>query len=232
MIIWKSKIFSAKLQNAMDIMFLGHASFVLRGKTATVVTDPYDPVMVGFKFPKVRAGIVTVSHAHADHNKVENVDGDPKVVSGPGEYEIGGVSIFGVPTYHDKKQGEERGSNTVYAMNIDGVRVCHLGDLGHKLAEEQVGEIGAVDVLLIPVGGVYTIDAGEASEVVSQLEPRVVIPMHYNTPGLSPKTFSELSGVDEFLKEMGLEPVRDVKYSVAPDKLPEELQVVVLERKL
>lgn len=214
----------------MDVIFLGHSSFQIKGKTATVITDPYD-ASIGFKFPKLKADIVTISHEHADHNKPENVVGEPKQVSGPGEYEISGISIFGIATYHDAKQGEERGRNTVYVLSIDGIRLCHLGDLGHKLSEEQVGEVGTVDVLLTPVGGVYTIDAGEASEVVSQLEPRVVIPMHYNIPGLAPQTFGKLAPVDEFVEEMGLEPARLEKYSVTADKLPEEMQLVVLERR-
>lgn len=215
----------------MDVSFLGHASFRIRGKSVSVVTDPFSSDMVGFKFPKVTADIVTVSHDHQDHNQVALVAGNPKVISGPGEYEIGGVSIFGIPTYHDAKKGEERGRNTVYVLVLDGVRVCHLGDLGHKLTEEQVGEMGTVDILLIPVGGVYTIDSSQASEVVSQLEPRVVIPMHYNIPGLAPQTFSKLARVDEFVKEMGLEPARLEKYSITADKLPEEMQLVVLQRK-
>lgn len=215
----------------MDISFLGHSSFFLRGKGASLVTDPYDSAMVGFKFPRVRADIVTVSHEHEDHNKVESVPDGPKIVRGPGEYEIKGVSIFGVPTYHDNKGGQERGQNTVFVVSIDNLKVCHLGDLGHKLTGEQVGEVGSVDILFVPTGGVYTIDANEASEVVSQLEPRVVIPMHYQTPGLAQATFAGLAPVDEFIKELGIEPTREVKFSITADKLPEEMQVVVLERR-
>lgn len=215
----------------MEINWLGHASFKLRGKSVSLITDPFSSDMVGFRFPKTAADIVTVSHEHKDHNQVELVVGSPKVVSGPGEYEIAGVSIFGIPTYHDKQQGKERGRNTVYVITIDGVKVCHLGDLGHKLSEQQVGEIGAIDVLLIPVGGVYTIDASEAADVVSALEPKVVIPMHYRTSGLNPQVFAELSGVDEFIKEFGVEPLQESKYTTTVEKLPEEMQLVVLQRK-
>lgn len=216
----------------MDIVFLGHSSFRIKGKNAAVITDPFESGKVGFKFPKVEADIVTVSHDHWDHNQSSLVQGSPKVVSGPGEYEIKGISIFGVPTYHDAKQGAERGKNTVYVITIDNVRVCHLGDLGHTLSEAQVGEIGEVDILLVPVGGTYTISAKEAAEVVSSLEPKVVIPMHYKTGELNQETFGKLSGVDEFIKELGIEPVKDAKFSLTYDKLPEEMQVVILERKV
>lgn len=215
----------------MDIVFLGHSSFRIKGKNATVITDPFESGKVGFKFPKVEADIVTVSHDHWDHNQSSLVQGSPKVVSGPGEYEIKGVSVFGVPTYHDAKQGAERGKNTVYVITIDNMRVCHLGDLGHTLSEAQVGEIGEVDILLVPVGGVYTISTKEAAEVVSSLEPKIVIPMHYKTGELNQETFGKLAGVDEFVKEMGIGPIKDSKFNITYDKLPEEMQVVILERK-
>lgn len=213
--------------NTMDITYLGHSSFKLKGKGASVVTDPYSNE-TGLKYPKVEADIVTISHEHPDHNNSTGVGGDPKIINGAGEYEIGGVSIFGVPSYHDEKGGEERGRNTIYVINIDGVNVCHLGDLGHKLTSTELDEIGTVHVLLIPVGGVYTIDAGQAVEVVSQLEPSIVIPMHYNTPGLK----YELGSVEDFLKEIGTEPLRDAKFTVTVTTLPETMQVVVLERKV
>lgn len=210
----------------MDITYLGHSSFKLKGKGASVVTDPYSNE-TGLKYPKVEADIVTISHEHPDHNNFKGVGGEPKIINGAGEYEIGGVSIFGVPSYHDEKGGEERGRNTIYVINVDGVNVCHLGDLGHKLTSTELDEIGTVDVLLIPVGGVYTIDAAGAVEVVSQLESSVVIPMHYKTAGLK----YELGAVEDFLKEIGTEPLKDVKFTVTPMTLPETMQVVVLESK-
>ncbi len=196
-----------------------------------VVTDPFESGKVGFKFPKTEADIVTISHDHWDHNRADLVGGSPKAVNGPGEYEIKGVSIFGMPTYHDAKKGQERGKNTVYVITIDKIRVCHLGDLGHTLSEEQVGEAGEVDVLLAPVGGVYTIGAKEAGEIISRLEPKVVIPMHYKTGELNQETFGKLAEVGEFIKEVGIEPVRDSKFSITADKIPEEMQLVILERR-
>lgn len=215
----------------MDISWLGHSSFRIKGKNATVVTDPFESGKVGFKFPKTEADIVTVSHDHWDHNQAELVAGSPKVVSDPGEYEIKGVSIFGVPTYHDNKQGAERGRNTVYVITVDNIRICHLGDLGHTLSEEQVGEIGSVDILLIPVGGAYTIDPVQAGEAVSSLEPKIVVPMHYKTPESNQDIFGTLSEVGEFVKEIGVPQVKTDKLSVTFDKLPEEMQLVILERK-
>lgn len=214
------------MQKHMDIVYLGHSSFRIKGKNATIITDPYDS-SIGLKFPKVEADIVTVTHDHQDHNNTGGVGGSPRVVAGPGEYEIREVSIFGIPTFHDAKNGEERGRNTVYTISLDGMHLCHLGDLGHKLTQEQLGEIGAVDILFIPVGGVYTIDAAVAVEEISAIDPKVVIPMHYNVPGLK----YQLDPLEDFVKEVGMEPLRMDKYSVTSDKLPEERQLVVLELK-
>lgn len=209
----------------MDITHLGHASFKLKGKNATLVTDPYNP-SIGLKFPKVEADIVTISHDHRDHNDAEVVDGDPFVISGPGEYEIKDVKIIGVSSFHDEKKGAERGKNTIYNIRIDGLQVCHLGDLGQKeLTGEQLEEIGSVDILLIPTGGVYTVDALQAAEIASKFEPRIAIPMHY----FEENSIYKLDGVDKFLKEMGAEKKEPLeKLSMTVDKLPEELTVNVL----
>lgn len=220
----------------MEILWLGHSSFLLRAKSAKIVTDPYDASLVGFKFPKTEADIVTISHNHPDHNYsagVVGIDGkSPFVISGPGEYDVGGISVFGVATFHDEEGGSKRGKNTAYALDVDGLRVCHLGDLGHKLTDGQLTEIGSIDILLIPVGGFFTIDAKVAAEVVGQLEPKVVIPMHYKIPGLNQSNFASLSSVEPFLTEMGVAaPTPLPKLVVTPDKLPEQLQVVLLERK-
>lgn len=212
----------------MEIIYLGHSSFRIKGKTVTVVTDPYLAESTGLKFPKgIEANIVTLSHAHDDHNQASLIGGAPKVISGPGEYEIAGVSIFGTASHHDNKQGEERGANTIYTMTIDGVNVCHLGDLGHKLTDDQLDQIGNVDLLFVPVGGVYTIDAGEANEVVTEIEPKIVIPMHYKVEGLK----YQLAPVEDFVKEIGIAPVGDNKFTIMSDKIPEETQLVVLERR-
>lgn len=215
----------------MDILPLGHSSFKLRGKQATLVTDPYDAGAVGLKFPKnTEADIVTVSHSHPDHSMVAAVIGTPFVVNGPGEYEIKGISVIGIATFHDAEDGKARGKNTAYRIEIDGVRFAHLGDLGHQLSAQQIDILDGLDVLFVPVGGLYTIDAKLAATVVGQIDPKIVIPMHYQTPALKADLAEKLAPVSVFLKEMGKEGVTAVpKLTVTKDKLPAEMQVVVLE---
>lgn len=214
----------------MDITSLGHSSFRLRGKTATVVMDPFDSDMVGLKFPKhTQADIVTVSHEHKDHNTVSVVEGNPYIVNGPGEYEIKGVGIVGHGCYHDEENGASRGRNTIYRIEIDGISIVHLGDVGHALSAGQIDDLDGVDILLVPVGGVYTIDSIQAAAITNEIEPSIVIPMHYARPDLNQKSFSGLSEVSAFLKEIGKEATPQPKLSVTRDKLPEEMQVVILE---
>lgn len=213
----------------MEINWLGQACFRIKGKNATVVIDPFDPEAIGLKLPKdLAADAVLQSHEHKDHSNLAAVAGDPIQVTGPGEYEVKGISIVGIPTFHDKSLGSERGMNTVYNITIDGINIVHLGDLGHTLSEEQVQLIDLTDILLIPVGGVYTIDAKDATQVVAQLEPKVIIPMHYgDIPGLK----FELAPVSDFLKELGKDVAEPVnKYVITKDKLPEEPQVVVFQK--
>lgn len=225
----------------MEITWLGHASFKIRTYVSqygwvTVVTDPYDSEMVGLRFPKTTADIVTVSHDHQDHSASEAIGKDPSVPDGPkilrgsGEYEVKGVTIRGVPTWHDEKKGELRGENTVFVIESEGIRVAHLGDLGHTLTDDQLGEIGNIDIVLIPVGGFYTIDAEVAVEVVGQLEPKVTIPMHYKVPGMK-EGFDKLAGVEEFVKEMGAEAKLMPKFEVKKGGFGEEMELVILERK-
>lgn len=215
----------------MDITYLGHSSFKLRGKQATVVTDPFTTSMVGLPFPKhTTADIVTVSHDHEDHNAASAIEGNPFIISGPGEYEVKGVGVVGLGVYHDDAGGAKRGKNTIYRIEIDGISVVHLGDIGHELSVSEVDSLDGIDVLFVPVGGIYTIDAATAVKVVGEVEPFIVIPMHYMVAGLDQKTFAGLSGVDAFLKEMGKSDVTPLpKLSITKDKLPEEMQVVVLE---
>lgn len=214
----------------MEITYLGHASFKIKGKNVTIVTDPFNPSFVGIKFPKVEADVVTISHGHEDHNFKSVVEGHPIIVSGPGEYEIKGVKIVGVAAYHDISKGSERGKNTIYRILVDGVSIVHCGDLGHKLDDGQVEMLEGSNILMIPVGGFYTIDGAVASEVVSQINPTIIIPMHYNIPSLDQKNFSKLADIGPFLKEMGKESiVAQAKLVVTKDKLPVEPMVVVLE---
>jgi L-ascorbate metabolism protein UlaG (beta-lactamase superfamily) len=215
----------------MDITFLGHSSFRLKGKTASLVTDPFDPRVVGFPFPKVSADIVTISHNHDDHNKAELVKDVKKVVSGPGEYEINEVSIIGISSYHDDKKGAKRGKNTIYVIEMDGLRIVHLGDLGHKLSEKFIEKVGSVDVLIIPVGGEYTIDATQAAELVRTIEPKIIIPMHFKVPKLNAQTFAKISSVEPFLTQIGIPVEKTNKLNVSSIAIEEEQKVVLLENK-
>lgn len=215
----------------MDITFLGHASFCLRGRTASLVTDPFDPKMVGFPFPKISADIVTISHKHGDHNKAELVKNVKKVVSGPGEYEINDVSIIGISSYHDDKKGARRGKNTIYVIEMDGLRIVHLGDLGHKLSGKFIEKVGSVDVLMIPVGGEYTIDAAQATELVRTIEPKIIIPMHFKVPKLNAETFSKLSSAEPFLTQVGISVEKINKLTISSIGIEEEQKVVLLENK-
>ena len=209
----------------MDITWLGHSCFRIKGSHATVITDPYSPSL-GYSLGKPTANIVTVSHQHQGHCYIEGIGGQPKPITGPGEYEVRGVLVIGVGTFHDDEGGRKRGKNTVYLMEIDEVAVCHLGDLGHVLTAGQVAEIDNVDVLLLPVGGVSTINAPMAAEVVRQLEPKVVVPMHYQTKALS----WELEPVERFLKEIGAREVSpQPKLSFTKSNLPASMQVFLLE---
>lgn len=217
----------------MDITYLGHSSFKLRGKSASLVTDPFDPVMVGLRFPAVEADIVTVSHDHKDHSQADLVKGFKKLISGPGEYEVLGVSILGYPSFHDSEGGAKRGKNIIYVFEFDGLRMAHLGDLGQGLSEEKIAQIGDIDVLFIPVGGEVTIGAKEAVNIASEIDPYFIIPMHYQVPGLNKEIFSNLAPVDLFLSECGLSVEKMDKFSIKKEEIIDDqsVKVIVLEKK-
>jgi len=208
----------------VDITWLGHSCFRIKGNQAVIITDPFPPDL-GYSLGKQTADIVTVSHQHPSHSYVKGIGGEPRLIKGPGEYEISNVLVIGIATFHDSVKGQSRGKNTVYLMEIDGVAVCHLGDIGHVLNDEQVEEMGNVDVLLLPVGGVNTINAAMAAEVIRKLEPKAVIPMHYKTPALK----RELDPVEDFLREMGMGQVEPrPRLSFSKSNLPLNTQVFVL----
>lgn len=227
---WQLEYFSI-----MDITYLGHSSFKLKGKSASVVVDPFDAAIVGIAYPKVTAEIVIASHDHSDHNAIGGVTGtslraEPFVIAAPGEYEVNGISVFGFSTFHDKKEGADRGKNMITVIHVDDVVVGHLGDLGHTLSDKLVEEMGQVDVLLVPVGGHYTVGPADAANIVEQIEPSIVIPMHYKVSGMK-EAFDDLVSVETFLKEVGAEDARrEAKLTVSAQTLPEEREVIVLER--
>lgn len=209
----------------MEILYLGHSAFRLRGKDVTVVTDPFPPA-IGFSMGKPAADVVTVSHRSPNHSFVQGIGNEPRVVEGPGEYEVADVLIAGVATGMEPARGP---TNTAYVLRFEDVAVCHLGDLRDKLTDAQVEEIGSIDVLLIPTGGGSIIGPTEAAEVVHQLEPSLVIPMHYRIDGVK---VDGLEPVDTFCREMGSkEFVPEQKVTVTRGSLPSEVRVVVLENR-
>jgi L-ascorbate metabolism protein UlaG (beta-lactamase superfamily) len=197
-----------------------------RDHSAEIVIDPFDED-TGLKVPNFSADILLVTHDHHDHNNVKAVKGTPFLISGPGEYEVKEVFIQGIPSFHDDKEGKEKGLNTIYTIEAEEMRFCHLGDLGQKqLTDEQLDKIGQVDILMIPVGGEYTVDSSGASKIISQIEPRIVIPMHYALPKLKEK----FDGVEKFLKTMGKNSVvSQDKFTVKASTLPKDgMEIVVL----
>lgn len=213
----------------MEVTYLGHSAFLLKHKDVKLVCDPFDGE-VGFKLPKVEANIVTISHDHFDHNAAGLISGAPMVIKGPGEYEVKGVTILGFSTFHDDKQGKERGNNTIYSIRMDEINLCHLGDLGHTLSDDQVRRLGEVDVLMVPTGGVFSLDPETAWKVVEQINPYIVIPMHFKTKEHS-ANFGKRSPVEDFVKVSGLEPKHLDKLVVKKGELNEEqLELVILSR--
>ena len=213
----------------MKIRYLGHSCFLLTESTGTrILTDPYGDV--GFKMPRVEADVVSVSHGHYDHNNVKGVGGNPVVLDKEGQYEVGGVEIIAVKSYHDNANGAERGENLIFKFRLDGIEVCHLGDLGEECSSSLIEMLLPVHVLLIPVGGKYTIDAEQAKEYVDRIMPSIVIPMHYKSKGLS----LDIDKPDAFLSEFEEEDVEELDASeieLTRDDIDEETtRVILMER--
>jgi L-ascorbate metabolism protein UlaG (beta-lactamase superfamily) len=214
----------------VNITFLGHASFLITTSGRKIVTDPYEPGgfggQIGHGPLKEAADYVTISHDHADHNYVKMVPGNPVVVSRAADQREGDILFRALTTHHDKSRGAERGQNVVRVIEADGLTVCHLGDLGHRLSPEDATALGPIDVLMVPVGGTFTIDAEGATAVINRLRPRIAIPMHFKTG----KVGLDLAPVAEFIA--GKQRVRLVggsEVEVSKDALPEPTEIVVLE---
>ena len=213
----------------MKIRYLGHSCFLLTESTGTrILTDPYGDV--GFKMPRVEADVVSVSHGHYDHNNVKAVGGNLVVLDKEGQYEVGGVEIIAVKSYHDNANGEERGENLIFKFRLDGIEVCHLGDLGEECSSSLIEMLLPVHVLLIPVGGKYTIDSEQAKEYVDRIMPSIVIPMHYKSKGLS----LDIDKPDAFLSEFEEEDVEETGASeieLTRDDIDEETtKIILMER--
>ncbi|MBI4836852.1 MAG: MBL fold metallo-hydrolase [Candidatus Portnoybacteria bacterium] len=210
----------------MVINWYGQSCFKIVTNALTIVTDPFTK-NIGLRPPTFAADIVCVSHQHEDHNNVCAIGGRPFIVDGPGEYEIRGISISGIESFHDQKQGQERGLNTIYLIESEEIRLCHLGDFGQdKFSDEQLEALGEADILFIPVGGRVTPDAPIAAALVNQVEPKLIVPMHYKLPDLK----IDLDSVDKFLKELGVSKKEPVdKITIKKKILPEQTEIVVMK---
>lgn len=211
----------------MKIKWLGHASFLITSDAGIrIITDPYMPnERLTYDEIKESSDIVTVSHDHFDHNNVAAVRGNPEVVKEAKE--IKGIKFNGIPTYHDDTGGSQRGNNIIFYFEVDGIRVCHLGDLGHPLSDKQVAELDNVDILLIPVGGNYTIDAKVTIEICGKLTPKVIIPMHFRNERCS--SFP-VAGVEDFLQgKQGVTKLDTSETEFKAGQLPATTQIIVLK---
>ncbi|MFH1656660.1 MAG: MBL fold metallo-hydrolase [Candidatus Nealsonbacteria bacterium] len=217
----------------MIITWKGQSCFQIstsQGKNGliSIVIDPFSDDL-GLKVPKLQADVLLISHDHSDHNNIKSVSGDPFIINGAGEYDIKEISIEGMSAFHDNSEGKERGKTTIYTIETEKIRLCHLGDLGQKeLTEEQLEKIGDVDILMIPIGGTFTINANEAVKIMSQIEPRIILPMHYNIPKLKLK----LDGIDQFLKVLGIKSLEAVpKLAIKKKDISgDEVKVIILEQ--
>lgn len=190
----------------MIISWYGHSCFKIQTKPqrgseeVTIFTDPFDK-SIGLKPPQGSADIILISHSHSDHNNTKTIKGEPFTIEAGGEYSVKEILIEGINSYHDQEKGALRGLNTIFTIKSENITICHLGDLGHILNEDQVEKIGDVDILMIPIGGIYTLNAEEAEKVIGQIDPKIIIPMHYKIPDLN----LDIDGKDKFAKEIGLE---------------------------
>jgi L-ascorbate metabolism protein UlaG (beta-lactamase superfamily) len=220
----------------MQIIWHGQSCFQIvahreKNNQVSIVIDPFSEE-IGLRVPKLEADILLITHHHHDHDNIRAVSGSPFLIEGAGEYEIKEAFIQGVPSWHDNLLGKERGTNTIYTIEVEGMRLCHLGDLGQKeLTADQLERIGEIDILMIPVGGIYTISAKEAPKIMAQIEPKIIIPMHYQIPKLNPPAGGKLDGLDKFLKTMGIKSIEPLPKLLIKKKdlSEEEVKIVVLK---
>ncbi|MFH1231432.1 MAG: MBL fold metallo-hydrolase [Planctomycetota bacterium] len=215
----------------MKIKWFGHSSFVMTAETGhTLITDPYEAGgyngAIGYVPINITANIVTISHDHADHNYIKTIQGEPKIINQKGDYEVDGIKIKGIKVYHDTKQGKERGNNIIFTYEIDKLKIVHMGDIGHILSKKEIDALGSVDILLIPVGGYFTIGAAQATNILENLNPKITIPMHYKTDVLN----FPIAKVDEFLKDKkSVKELSSVEVLITKENLPIEPEIWVLQ---
>ena len=210
----------------MTITWFGHSCFRIETKEAAILIDPFSKD-IGLRPPRIKDDLVLVSHNHYDHNNIEGINPEGMLIDGPGEYEKKGIYVRGIFSYHDKVEGKERGVNTMYVIKAEDITVCHMGDFGQASFEKnQLDDIGDVDILMIPVGGKYTIDYKEAVQIAGQIEPKIIMPMHYKVKDLK----IDIDGPDKFVKELGLTPEKVDKFKIAKKNLPvEEIKLILFQ---
>ena len=215
----------------MKIKWYGHASFLLTSDQGTkIITDPYEPGGFGgaIAYGPIpdEADIVLVSHDHADHNYVQGLRGKPQVIKGNGSHKAKNIEFKGIAAFHDGRKGSERGGNTIFCFTLDGVNICHLGDLGHVLSKQEAGQIGPVDALLMPVGGVYTIDPAQATQTAQEINPKIIIPMHFKTPHCG----FPLAKAEDFTSgKAGVRTIKGSEVEIKKEKLPQATEIIVLQ---
>jgi L-ascorbate metabolism protein UlaG (beta-lactamase superfamily) len=217
----------------MKVKWFGHASFLITSDKGTkIITDPYTPGVYGLEYKQIgeSADVVTMSHDHADHNNVSVIPGKPQILKGAGKHQAKGIEFRGIASCHDDCGGKERGDDTIFIFTVDDIKFCHLGDLGRSLTDKEASEIGGVDVLMIPIGGSFTIDAAGADKVIAQIKPRIVFPMHYQTDGCP--NFP-VANADPFLKgKKNVKKIDDSKIEMRSNQLPKDTQIYVLKHEL
>lgn len=214
----------------MIINYLGHSCFKIKTDQGVVITDPFSDE-IGLKMPKEKADLVTISHDHSDHNNYQAIKFNEKtmVLRYSGEYEIHNISVFGYDSCHDDQNGACRGKNVIFNFFVEGMNVCHLGDLGEELTDAQIKELGKIDILFVPIGGEYTLELKQALALVNKIEPGIFIPMHYKCDGLN-QDFDKLNTLKDLVSEYGMEPAPVKKLMIDKNKLPEETELVIMER--
>jgi L-ascorbate metabolism protein UlaG (beta-lactamase superfamily) len=216
----------------VKIKWLGHACFLITSeKGLKIITDPYksgDPINYGEI--NESADVVLVSHEHFDHSNTAAIKGTPVVIKTPGISEVKGINFKGIPAFHDETGGSKRGKNTIFVFEMDGIRICHLGDLGHNLSDKEIADIGKIDVVFIPIGGLYTIDCVVATEVISKLSPKITIPMHYLTPRINAAKFGAICGPEDFVKgKTNVQQLNSHEIELKAGKLPASTQITILK---
>ena len=208
----------------MEITWYGQSCFKIKDKETSIVIDPFNP-SIGLKLPRIlEANILLITHDHRDHNYKTGVTGNPYIIESPGEYEISEATITGIPAFHDNKQNQEREKVTIYIIKFEGITICHLGDLGEDLTDEEIDKLGDIDILMVPVGGTFTVNGEEAAKIVGEIEPKIIIPMHYKIPDLNIK----LDSLDKFTQKITSKTETMDKLKIKAGSLPQDQQKIIV----